>query len=104
MSRRASIHQGQLVLTPGPILDGSRSARLKRRGTQATFTFFEFFAGGGMARAGLGSRWTCLFANDFDFKKGSVYAANWGGEALLTKDVGEVKTNEVPGTANLIWA
>jgi len=28
--------------------------------------FYEFFAGGGMVRAGLGLRWRCLFANDFD--------------------------------------
>jgi hypothetical protein len=28
------------------------------------FTFCEFFAGGGMARAGLGEPWRCLFAND----------------------------------------
>ena len=32
-------------------------------------SFYEFFAGGGMARAGLGQGWTCLFANDFDAKK-----------------------------------
>ncbi len=31
--------------------------------------FYEFFAGGGMARMGLGPNWTRLFANDFDFKK-----------------------------------
>jgi DNA (cytosine-5)-methyltransferase 1 len=31
-------------------------------------TFYEFFAGGGMARLGLGPGWTCLFANDFDGK------------------------------------
>ncbi len=30
------------------------------------FTFYEFFAGGGMARAGLGDGWACLFANDYD--------------------------------------
>ncbi len=41
-------------------------------------TFYEFFAGGGMAHAGLGSGWTCAFANDFDEMKASVYAANWG--------------------------
>ena len=40
--------------------------------------FYEFFAGGGMARAGLGAGWTCLFANDFDHKKGLTYQANWG--------------------------
>ena len=31
------------------------------------FDFFEFFAGGGMVRAGLGTNWRCSFANDFDF-------------------------------------
>jgi len=39
-------------------------------------SFYEFFAGGGMARAGLGDDWTCLFANDFDAKKGFAYQAN----------------------------
>ena len=39
-------------------------------------TFYEFFAGGGMARAGLGPEWTCLFANDIDPRKGAAYAAN----------------------------
>jgi len=28
--------------------------------------YYEFFAGGGMARAGLGPGWRCLLANDFD--------------------------------------
>jgi DNA (cytosine-5)-methyltransferase 1 len=51
--------------------------------------FYEFFAGGGMARAGLGAGWTCLFANDFDPKKGLAYQANWGANGELT--VGDVK-------------
>ena len=52
-------------------------------------SFYEFFAGGGMARAGLGSSWTCLFANDFDHKKGLAYQANWGtgGELKVGDDV-----------------
>jgi len=29
------------------------------------WSFYEFFAGGGMARAGLGEDWACHFANDF---------------------------------------
>jgi DNA (cytosine-5)-methyltransferase 1 len=41
-------------------------------------TFYEFFCGGGMARAGLGPEWTCLFANDIDRRKAAAYAANWG--------------------------
>lgn len=40
--------------------------------------FLEFFAGGGMARAGLSPEWRCVFANDFDPKKAAVYRANWG--------------------------
>ena len=50
-------------------------------------TFYEFFAGGGMARAGLGRKWRCLFANDFDPKKAAAYAANWSAEKLHIGDV-----------------
>ena len=39
-------------------------------------TFHEFFAGAGMARAGLAANWTCTFANDIDPKKAAAYAAN----------------------------
>lgn len=66
--------------------------------------FYEFFAGGGMARAGLGSAWRCLFANDFDPKKAAVYADNWGGEALHVGDVGKVDVQRLPGRADLVWA
>ena len=67
-------------------------------------TFYEFFAGGGMARAGLGSSWKCLFANDFDRKKGETYRANWGSDALLVGDVRTLETKQLPGHADLIWA
>lgn len=67
-------------------------------------SFYEFFAGGGMARAGLGSGWTCLFANDFDHKKGAIYAANWGNEDLKVGDVAKLSTNDLPGQADLAWA
>jgi DNA (cytosine-5)-methyltransferase 1 len=67
-------------------------------------TFYEFFAGGGMARAGLGKDWQCLFANDIDAKKGASYAANWGGDRLKVKDVGELTTADLPGRADLAWA
>jgi DNA (cytosine-5)-methyltransferase 1 len=66
--------------------------------------FFEFFAGGGMARAGLGSGWTCLFANDFDPKKAASYAANWGADHLKVGDVAKVTIAELPGVADLAWA
>jgi hypothetical protein len=33
------------------------------------FAFFEFFAGGGIARLGLGAEWKCEFAKDCCAKK-----------------------------------
>jgi DNA (cytosine-5)-methyltransferase 1 len=67
-------------------------------------TFYEFFAGGGMARAGLGPGWTCLFANDFDPRKAESYAANWGSDHLHVGDVAAVELAELPGHADLAWA
>lgn len=67
-------------------------------------TFYEFFAGGGMVRAGLGKGWECLLANDIDEKKGASYAANWGSDRLKIGDVGRVPTADVPGRADLAWA
>jgi DNA (cytosine-5)-methyltransferase 1 len=66
--------------------------------------YYEFFAGGGMARAGLGLGWTCLFANDFDARKAETYRANWGGEALHVGDVKAVTPAQLPGRADLVWA
>ncbi len=66
--------------------------------------YYEFFAGGGMARAGLGEGWRCLFANDFDRKKAESYRANWGGEELHVGDVREISTAQLPGRADLVWA
>lgn len=68
------------------------------------FTFYEFFAGGGMARAGLGDNWQCLFANDFDEMKAAAYARNWGGEHLICADVAKIKARDLPGIADLAWA
>ena len=66
--------------------------------------FYEFFAGGGMARAGLGDGWACGFANDFDRKKSEIYKLNWGGASLMVGDVGGVETRDLPGVADLAWA
>jgi DNA (cytosine-5)-methyltransferase 1 len=67
-------------------------------------SFYEFFAGGGMARAGLGESWTCLFANDFDAKKGLTYRRNYPtGAVLRIGDVRDVAAADLPGRADLIW-
>lgn len=66
--------------------------------------FFEFFAGGGMARAGLGDGWECAFANDFHDMKARTYTTNWGDDHFVPGDVGLVTTNQLPGRADLTWA
>ena len=68
------------------------------------FTFYEFFAGGGMARLGLGAGWTCLFANDFDPAKAAAYRDNFGGDHLMTGDVHALTAADLPGRADLAWA
>src|SRR5687768_11554006 len=64
----------------------------------------EFFAGGGMVRAGLGSKWHCVFANDFDEKKVGAYQENWGDKELKIDDVRNLTTSHIPGHAGLTWA
>jgi DNA (cytosine-5)-methyltransferase 1 len=66
--------------------------------------FYEFFAGGGMARKGLGAGWTCTFANDVDFRKGLTYRANFGSGELKVGDVRSVTLDDLPGVADLVWA
>ncbi|MBB6208700.1 DNA cytosine methyltransferase [Novispirillum itersonii] len=67
--------------------------------------FLEFFAGGGMARAGLGTGWSCLFANDFDETKASSYRRNWGGDDLLVEDINLISASQLPERrADLAWA
>lgn len=65
--------------------------------------FYEFFAGGGMARLGLGDAWKCLFANDFDPKKAVAYKTNFGGKELHVGDVALVSPTQLPGQAVLAW-
>ncbi len=71
---------------------------------QGIYSFYEFFAGGGMVRAGLGEAWRCLFANDFDRKKSCAYEENWGMGVLKTADVSMLVPADVPGCADLAWA
>jgi len=77
----------------------------KPRNKQAPVgAYYEFFAGGGMVRAGLGDSWSCLFANDFDHKKARSYAENWGDDHLKVGDVRAVSTDDLPVGADFAWA
>jgi DNA (cytosine-5)-methyltransferase 1 len=72
----------------------------------APLSFYEFFAGGGMARLGLGAGWTCAFANDFDPAKAAAYRANFADSAehLREGDVWRLSAADLAGQADLAWA
>jgi DNA (cytosine-5)-methyltransferase 1 len=72
--------------------------------SRGPFTFYEFFAGGGMARLGLGEGWDCRFANDFDAMKAAAYRANFGGDHFHEGDVWKLTAADLPGRADLAWA
>jgi DNA (cytosine-5)-methyltransferase 1 len=68
-------------------------------------SFYEFFAGAGMARVGLGENWNCLFANEFDVKKTEIYKQYWPApEVLRIGDIGKLTSSDLPGKADLAWA
>jgi DNA (cytosine-5)-methyltransferase 1 len=68
-------------------------------------TFLEFFAGGGMARAGLGQSWQCLFANDFDAMKVAAYVQNYGEADIKLEDVAKLTLDDLPARpSDLAWA
>jgi DNA (cytosine-5)-methyltransferase 1 len=67
------------------------------------FPFYEFFAGGGMARLGLGSEWRCTFSNDICEKKAAAYRAYFGDGELRVDDVANLKLKDLPGTPTLVW-
>lgn len=69
------------------------------------YDFYEFFAGGGMARLGLGPQWNCVFANDIDEKKAQTYQEYFKPTPeWFPGDVAKVRTNNLPGAAALAWA
>ncbi|MFQ5482337.1 MAG: DNA cytosine methyltransferase, partial [Nitrospinaceae bacterium] len=70
------------------------------------FGFYEFFAGGGMARLGLGKNWNCLMANDLSQKKCRAYQINFGGSPeLINKDVAQLTAFDLPEERPMLaWA
>lgn len=66
--------------------------------------FYDFFAGVGMAEVGLAPDWTCVWANDFDPKKGKIYAANHDPARFHLGDVANVTADHLPTPVELAWA
>jgi DNA (cytosine-5)-methyltransferase 1 len=73
--------------------------------TEASFQWYEFFAGGGMARLGMSAKWKCTFANEWCEKKAASYRAFFDPcPELVVKDVAELKMGDLPGKPDLVWA
>ena len=73
-------------------------------GTINSYSFYEFFAGGGMARLGLGNRWDCIFANDFSEDKCKSYSANFpDAKELKCCDINDISASELPLGGDLFW-
>jgi DNA (cytosine-5)-methyltransferase 1 len=66
--------------------------------------FYEFFAGGGLARLGLEPAFTCAFANDIDETKVAAYREAFGGAEMTPGDVWSLSSSSMPGRAALAWA
>lgn len=75
-----------------------------RTDSTTALTFCEFFAGGGLARLGLGSNWRCAFANDLDPQKVAHYRAVFGDAEIVEGDVCAVNADALPRNADLAWA
>lgn len=67
-------------------------------------SFYEFFAGGGLARLGLEPEFQCVFANDFEPAKAAAYSRAFGDEDLRPGDVWALGPSDLPGKAALAWA
>ncbi|PDW03951.1 DNA cytosine methyltransferase [Candidatus Viridilinea mediisalina] len=72
---------------------------------RSPLTFLEFFAGGGLARMGLGPDWSCLFANDISEKKAQVYRQNFPpADELCVLDIAQVTVAQIPDAVSMAWA
>jgi DNA (cytosine-5)-methyltransferase 1 len=57
-----------------------------------------------MVRAGLGGRWKCQLANDFDPLKVQVYADNWGDAEIREDDIHKLEAEDLGRRVDLAWA
>ncbi|XBQ16165.1 MAG: DNA cytosine methyltransferase [Oceanicaulis sp.] len=101
--KRTPFVSHRTITEPSPAGNGRRN-EAGLMGAETRYAFYEFFAGGGMARAGLGTGWRCDFANDFDPAKAEAYAANHGADHLHVGDVAAISAADLPGQADLAWA
>jgi len=71
---------------------------------ESKWTALEFFAGIGLARAGMElAGINTLWANDYDPNKKSMYEGHWKSNDFLLTDIHSLKSDDLP-TADVAWA
>ena len=84
-------------------LGSADSIAIRRRQTMPGF--YEFFCGGGMARAGLEPEWRCLFANDIDPTQGRGLRGQLGKRPTPDRRCRlRFAPPTCPDSADLAWA
>lgn len=69
------------------------------------FQFYDFFAGVGLAELGLAeSGWSCVWANDIDPGKRSIYVQNFDPAQYHLGDVNDVQAYNLPLPVDMAWA
>ena len=69
------------------------------------YKYYDFFSGAGMVRIGLGPEWQCIFANDIDPKKASIYRLNFNpGNEYIEGNLGDIAHEKVPDGGDLAWS
>lgn len=66
--------------------------------------FYDFFAGVGMVDLALAPDWECIWANDFDPKKATIYRANHDPDRFHLGDIAQVIGTDLPAGADMAWA
>ncbi|EAP9510451.1 DNA cytosine methyltransferase [Salmonella enterica] len=71
---------------------------------ESEWTALEFFAGIGLARAGMERAGIkTIWANDYDLNKKSMYEGHWKSKDLLLADIHTLKSEDLP-SADVAWA
>ena len=71
---------------------------------ESEWTSLEFFAGIGLARAGMElAGIKTVWANDYDLNKKSMYEGHWKSHELLLADIHSLKSEDLPA-ADVAWA
>jgi DNA (cytosine-5)-methyltransferase 1 len=92
------------LIIPTRVDSKKRFAPVRTATVMPPLTFYDFFAGVGMAEVGLAPEWSCVWANDFDPRKAATYCANHDPSRFVLGDIATVQPGHLPVPATMAWA